>query len=88
MLALVGVCSEISLGPTHALNIDGKPRHEPIVITRIAFTHVSELTREDPAQCGLLGPSELIKELERQKPELTGDDPVTLVSFRRHRKES
>ena len=83
MIAIAGVCLDLSLGPTHAVSIDGKPRREAIQITRIAFTYVAELTREDPGQCGLLGASELIKELERQKPELLGEDPVTLVSFRR-----
>lgn len=82
MIALVGV-RPYNLGPTHATNFDGQPRSEPIFITRVAFTCVSELEPSDHSQCGLLGHGELLKELTGQKPDLLDDNPVTLVSFRR-----
>lgn len=82
MIAMVGVQSH-NLGPTHAVNVDGQPRKAPIYITRVAFTCVSEIKPSDHGHCGMLGHGELLKELTRQKPDLTDSDPVTLVSFRR-----
>ncbi len=78
--ALVGIQAEFHLGPDHAT---GAKRAEAIQITRVAFTTVGEMLPEDVPQCGFLNQAAFQRELERQKPELTDADPVTVIYFRR-----
>ena len=75
------------LGETFACNAEpaAKARQEPITVHRIVVTTVAELTPEDAAACGLFGPYELTSELERQAGEVSREDPVILVHFRRRR---
>lgn len=79
--------SGVLLHPLGTSHIEGtnsrKARKEAVVITRISFTVLEELTPEDAGACGLLGAGELEKELRRQNPQIEPNSPVTLVYFRR-----
>ncbi len=96
--ALVGL-HPFTLGPTYAVNEGFKPgideikptalkqRQEPILITRVAFTTIAEMLPEDVPLCGFFHVAAFQAELERQKPGLGNDDPVTIVYFRRRAHE-
>lgn len=60
-------------------------RSVPITIVRLSYTTVGNLLPSDAAAAGYLGYSELLKELQRQKPDLSDADVVTLVFFKRVR---
>ena len=78
---------DCGIGPGHAVNATGQSRREAIIVTRVSYTFVETLQPEDAGNCGWLGANEITNELLRQKPDLKGADPVTLVYFERNMKD-
>lgn len=58
----------------------------PAHVTRVSFVRVADLTSADALADGFTCRDELLAALERHYPDITPDDPVTIIRFRLDRR--